>query len=37
VEIIHGADHFYLGKEKELTDILRKHIIKFRDIEFPGS
>jgi uncharacterized protein len=27
VEIIHGADHFYLGKEKELTDILRKHII----------
>jgi alpha/beta superfamily hydrolase len=37
VEIIHGADHFYLGKEKELTDILRKHIIKFRDIESTGS
>ena len=28
VEIIRGADHFYMGKEKELTDILRKHIVK---------
>jgi uncharacterized protein len=27
VEIIYGADHFYMGKEKELTDILRKCII----------
>jgi len=27
VEIIRGADHFYLGKEKELTRILHKHII----------
>jgi alpha/beta superfamily hydrolase len=26
VEIVHGADHFYLGKEKELARILRKHI-----------
>jgi alpha/beta superfamily hydrolase len=28
VKIIRGADHFYLGKEKELTDILRQHIVK---------
>jgi len=28
VEIIRGADHFYMGKEKELTDILRQHIAK---------
>jgi alpha/beta superfamily hydrolase len=28
LETISGADHFYLGKEKELMDILRKHIIK---------
>jgi len=28
LETISGADHFYLGKEKELTDIMRKHIIK---------
>jgi uncharacterized protein len=27
VEIVCGADHFYLGKEKELSRILRKHII----------
>ncbi|MGA2782099.1 MAG: prolyl oligopeptidase family serine peptidase [Smithella sp.] len=30
VEIICGADHFYRGKEKELMDILRKHIIQSR-------
>jgi uncharacterized protein len=30
VEIIRGADHFYLGKEKELMDILSKHIIQSR-------
>ena len=28
VEIISSADHFYMGKEKELTDILRQHIAK---------
>jgi uncharacterized protein len=28
VEIVCGADHFYLGKEKELTRILREHIIE---------
>ena len=28
VVTIRGADHFYLGKEKELTDILRQHIVK---------
>jgi uncharacterized protein len=28
VEIIRGADHFYMGKEKELTDILRQHMAK---------
>ena len=28
VETIRGADHFYMGKEKELTDILRQHIAK---------
>src|SRR4030066_1195575 len=28
LEMISGADHFYMGKEKELTDSLRKHIIK---------
>ncbi len=28
VEIIRGADHFYLGKEKDLADILRQHIVK---------
>jgi alpha/beta superfamily hydrolase len=28
VEIISGADHFYLGKEKQLTLILRRHIIQ---------
>jgi len=28
VETIRGADHFYMGKEKELTDILRQHIVK---------
>jgi alpha/beta superfamily hydrolase len=28
VETIRGADHFYLGKEKELTDILRQHLVK---------
>lgn len=28
LEMISGADHFYLGKEKELKDILRKHIVK---------
>jgi alpha/beta superfamily hydrolase len=27
VEIIRGADHFYMGKEKELMHILREHII----------
>jgi alpha/beta superfamily hydrolase len=27
VEMIDGADHFYMGKEKELTRILRKHIV----------
>lgn len=26
VETIRGADHFYLGKENELTDILREYI-----------
>lgn len=28
VEIIHGADHFYLEKEKQLTFILQRHIIQ---------
>jgi hypothetical protein len=28
VEIIRDADHFYLGKENELTDILREYIIE---------
>ena len=28
LEIIHGTDHFYLGKDKELTDILHKYIIE---------
>lgn len=28
VEIIKGADHFFWGKEKELTHILRKFIVK---------
>jgi uncharacterized protein len=28
VEIIDGADHFYMGKEKELKSILRKYIVK---------
>jgi uncharacterized protein len=28
VETIRGADHFYMGKEKELTDILSQHIAK---------
>ena len=28
LEMISEADHFYMGKEKELTDSLRKHIIK---------
>jgi alpha/beta superfamily hydrolase len=28
VETIRGADHFYMGKEKELTRILREHIIE---------
>ena len=27
VEIVCGADHFYMGKEKELMHILREHII----------
>ena len=27
VEIVCGADHFYMGKEKELVNILREHII----------
>jgi len=27
VETIRGADHFYMGKEKELMHILREHII----------
>jgi uncharacterized protein len=30
VEIICGADHFYLEKEKGLADILRQHISKSR-------
>ena len=28
VEIIHGADHFYRGKEKELIRTLKKYIIE---------
>jgi uncharacterized protein len=28
VETIRGADHFYMGKEKELTDILSQHLAK---------
>lgn len=28
LEIIHGADHFYRGKERELKDIFQKYIIK---------
>jgi uncharacterized protein len=28
IEIIHGADHFYMGKEKALTRILHKHLVK---------
>jgi alpha/beta superfamily hydrolase len=28
VEIIRGADHFYMGKEKELMHILRQNIVK---------
>ncbi len=27
LEMIFGADHFYLGKEKELINVLRKYII----------
>jgi hypothetical protein len=27
LEMISGADHFYLGKEKELINVLRKYII----------
>jgi alpha/beta superfamily hydrolase len=26
VEIVRGADHFFLGKEKELAHILRRYI-----------
>ncbi|PKN06809.1 MAG: alpha/beta hydrolase [Deltaproteobacteria bacterium HGW-Deltaproteobacteria-7] len=29
VDIIKGADHFYMGKEKELGNILTKHVIAF--------
>jgi hypothetical protein len=28
LEMVSGADHFYLGKEKELVNILRKYIIE---------
>jgi alpha/beta superfamily hydrolase len=28
LEMISGADHFYLGKEKELINVLRKYIIE---------
>jgi hypothetical protein len=28
LEIIHGADHFYMGKEKELARILHKYIVE---------
>ncbi len=30
LEIISGTDHFYLGKEKELMNVLHKHIIDYR-------
>ena len=30
LEIIRGADHFYLGKENELADILREYIIELK-------
>jgi hypothetical protein len=28
LEMISGADHFYLGKEKELINVLRKYIVE---------
>jgi alpha/beta superfamily hydrolase len=28
LEMVSGADHFYLGKEKELINVLRKYIIE---------
>jgi alpha/beta superfamily hydrolase len=28
LEIIHGADHFYLGMERELDRVLQKYIVK---------
>jgi len=31
LELIRGADHFYMGKEKELVRILGKYIIEHRD------
>jgi len=36
VEIINGADHFYCGKERELIRILKRYIIKSRDLQSPG-
>jgi alpha/beta superfamily hydrolase len=30
MEIISGADHFYMGKEKELMCILQKYIIDIK-------
>ncbi|HOD30659.1 MAG TPA: alpha/beta fold hydrolase [Smithellaceae bacterium] len=32
LEIISGANHFYWGKEKEIEDILRKHLVKYGKI-----